>query len=134
VNRDCPLVEELQDASEDTVDCLVTAAKVPPAFNHSGVVTPDSDVCDVWVELDRIIDKKLKPDGFGPLNVAFALRAPPVREEAPRAPAISENNRKAMSATCVRVGCDVKDFSTRPERTRDALVELLLPPLKLSLE
>ena len=107
-------VEGVVDANEgvepfeDFVDRMVATPAVPPAFDHSLVVSVDGEVFASWVSVAEVTDKTIKADSFSPADVALILQRPPPRDEPPCPPPSLDNDPNPDARARVRERAEIE--------------------------
>ena len=91
------------DTAEDAINCTVSAAAIPPAFNDTLVVSENSD-CTIGGkgESEDGVGEELKTHCFCPANVSGTVKCLPTWDEAPSLPPTSNDNPHPNSQACIR--------------------------------
>lgn len=96
--------------SEYVVRMSVPAPPIPPAFDHTFVVTPELILFSCSCLSGDNEDKEVESDCLGPTNVPFSIFSFPSWEEAVCSPETFDIQANTIAAAGVRVPMDVNEI------------------------
>lgn len=98
------------DTFEYLVDRMVPTSAIPPTFDHSLVVTVDSEVLASSARVQKVAHQTFEADGFSPADVLMTLQGLPPWNEPPCSPFISDDDPDANSRAHIRECTDIKEL------------------------